>query len=101
MANRRAAAVAVIIVVVALCGYPRYSGRCIHAIAAVLLALLSLTIHNYIRPGGSYDPRESAFPYSFLYVGVFIAAGAAIGCLLGTLVYRKPSDRAIPPRVSE
>jgi hypothetical protein len=83
----------VIFVVAALCGCPRRIGRRVYAISIVPLALLSHGLYKYIRPGGGYDPRKSAFPYSFLLVGVFVASAATIGCLLGAFLYR---DRAEP-----
>jgi len=84
--------VVVILVVAARNGHPRRIGRRVYGISIVPLALLSATIFQYIRAGGSYDPRESAIPYSFLLVGTFVAAGAAIGCVLGALLYRVTPD---------
>jgi hypothetical protein len=86
--------VVVIIVVAALCGYPRSVGRRLYAIAIVPLAWLSATIFNYIRAGGSYDSRESVFPYPFLLVGLFVIAGAAVGCVLAALFYQVPAGLA-------
>ena len=86
--------VVVIIVVAALGRYPRSVGRRLYVIAIVPLALVSAAIHNYIRAGSSYNSRESAFPYPFLLVGLFVMAGAAVGCVLAALFYHVPAGLA-------
>jgi hypothetical protein len=64
----------VIFVIAALCGYPRRIGRRVYAISIVPLALLSHGLYKYIRPGGCYDPRESAF-------SLLVSFGRRIRCV--------------------
>jgi len=68
-------------------GYPRNAGRRACAIAVVPLALLCASIFLYFH--SSEDLNASLIPVWFLFIGAVAAASAAVGCLLGVLLYRK------------
>jgi hypothetical protein len=83
-----ALAIFVTILVMARRGYPRNAGRRAYAIAVVPLALLCASIFLYFH--NSQDLNASWIPVWILFIGAVAAASAAVGCLLGVLLYRKP-----------